>query len=263
MPSVREEETQPKRPRRFYGYVVEMSCVRGKQVLPSPVEPTTRSFNIVINAWAKSGEKDSGRRAEQIFSRMESGMKNARIAHGFHGAVAECKDVEWRDGCLGSEWCAKCRGTGPDEYLMHAIQKWRKRAVGRRDGGSLVQETCIKPNGIMFNSAMLAWVNSGRGRVGAEKMEGILRMMEQLNDSGELGKTDEHDEDDVGLKPTTRTLSLIVDAWAECEKVGKTGEGGESCSTLSRFNGATLSRRTRYQAKLCDFHVMHCSVVKK
>ena len=199
-------------------------CVhQSSKSFPAPVEPTTTSFNIAINAWAKSGEHDSGKRAEQIFTRMEEWLVECKDRHGLNGAAPNARTLS---GVMDA-WAQSGAQKAEERVLrilMHAIHKRRKFLVARRDGESPVEESCIKPNVIMFNSAIHAWVNSGRGRVGAEKTEEILRMMEQLNESGELGETKEYDEDDVGLKPTTKTLSLIVDAWAECEKVDKTGE---------------------------------------
>jgi hypothetical protein len=207
-----------------------MSCHEYKSGA-TPPEPTTRSFNIAINAWAKSGEQDSGERAEQIFTRMENWLLRCQDLAEFHGAVPNARSLS---GVMDA-W-AQSGATAAEEralgILMHAIEKRRRYQQRLREGGPLTEEIVVKPNVIMFNSAIHAWVNSKRGRDGAEKAEAILRIMEQLNETGELGETDANDEDDVGLKPNTRTLSLIIDAWAECESVEKGGEAANRAQDI-------------------------------
>jgi hypothetical protein len=202
-----------------------MSCHEYKSGAMPP-EPTTRSFNIATNAWAKSGEQDSGERAEQIFTRMENWLLKCRDLAEFHGAAPNARTLS---GVMDA-W-AQSGARGAEErvlgILMHAIEKRRNYLQRLREGGPLAEETVVKPNVIMFNSAIHAWVNSKRGHNGAEKAEAILRMMERLNETGELGEIDVNDEDDVGLKPNTRTLSLIIDAWAVCESADKGGEAAK------------------------------------
>jgi hypothetical protein len=207
-----------------------MSCYEYKSGA-TPPEPTTRSFNIAINAWAKSGEQDSGERAEQIFTRMENWLLKCRHLAEFHGAMPNARSLS---GVMDA-WAQS--GTRAAEervlgILMHAIEKRRNYQQRLREGRPLTEKTVIKPNVIMFNSAIHAWVNSKRGHDGAEKAEAILRMMERLNETGELGEIDINDEDDVGLKPNTRTLSLIIDAWAECESVEKGGEAANRAQDI-------------------------------
>ena len=201
------------------------ACLKHKSMDTSlrPPEPTNRSFNIAINAWAKSGEHDSGERAEEIFTRMEHWLMECEDRSDCLGAVPNARTLS---GVMDA-W-AQSGATGAEErvlkILMHAIDKQRAFIQAQRGGGQAIEGTVIKPNVIMHNSAIHAWVNSKRGHEGAEKAEEILRMMERLDESNELGEIDENDDDDVGLKPNTRTLSLIIDSWAECENADKTGE---------------------------------------
>lgn len=210
-----------------------MSCheYKSDKMSSVPPEPTTRSFNIVINAWAKSGEQDSGERAECIFTRMETWFLECRNRPEFHGAAPNARTLS---GVLDA-W-AQSGAKGAEErvlgILMHAIGKRRGYMQKLREEGPHVGEMAIKPNVIMFNSAIHAWVNSGRGHYGAERAEEILRMMERLNETEELGEIDVNDEDDVGLKPNTRTLTLLIDAWAECENIDKTGEAAKRAENI-------------------------------
>jgi pentatricopeptide repeat protein len=197
----------------------------------APPEPTTRSFNIAINAWAKSGEPDSGSHAEQIITRMEQWHLECQEKSQYIGAVANARTMSgvmdaWaQSGVEGAE----DRALG---ILMYAIERQRASVQAIRDGEQPLEGIVVKPNVIMFNSAIHAWVNSKRGQEGAEQAEGILRIMEKLAESGDLGELDESDSDDLGLKPNTRTLSLVIDAWAQCENSEKTGEAAQRAQDI-------------------------------
>lgn len=188
----------------------------------APPEPTTRSFNVVINAWAKSGERDSGERAEHVFTMMENWRQECNGRSDYNGALPNARSLS---GVLDA-W-AQSNASGAEgrasRILMFAIEKQRAAVRCKREGEPAAAGTVIKPNVIMFNSVIHAWVNSNRGQEGAEQAERLLRVMERLDESGELGYTDDSDSDDVGLKPNTRTLSLVVDAWARCESKDKVG----------------------------------------
>ena len=197
----------------------------------APPEPTTRSFNIAINAWAKSGEPDSGSHAEEIITRMEQWHLECQEKSQYNGAVANARTMSgvmdaWaQSGVEGAE----DRALG---ILMYAIERQRASVQAMRDGEPPLEGIVVKPNVIMFNSAIHAWVNSKRGQEGAEQAEGILRIMEKLAESDDLGELDESDSDDLGLKPNTRTLSLVIDAWAQCENSEKTGEAAQRAQDI-------------------------------
>jgi hypothetical protein len=131
-----------------------------------PPEPTTRSFNIAINAWAKSGEQDSGERAEDIFTRMETWFLECRNRPEFYGAAPNARTLS---GVMDA-W-AQSGAKGAEErvlgILMHAIGKQQRYLQKLREEGPHAEEMAIKPNVIMFNSAIHAWVNSERGHDGA------------------------------------------------------------------------------------------------
>lgn len=195
-------------------------CAEGshRSAKVKPPEPTVRSFNIAINSWAKSGEQDSGRRAEGIFTKMEEWERecqeryqsiyvgdapNARSLSGVVDAWAQSQSKEAAERVM--------------IILEHALEKRRQFVLAEKGSSLAVEGTAIKPTVVVFNSTIHAWVNSGQGRYGAEKAEEVLLMLERWNESKELGEDDASDEDDIGLNPNTRTLSLILDAWAQCE----------------------------------------------
>lgn len=197
----------------------------------APPEPNTQSFNIVINAWAKSAEPDSGRHAEGIVARMEQWFLECKENSVYHGAVGNARTMS---GVIDA-W-AQSGVHGAEErvlsILMYTIERQRASLRAKRDGVPHSEGSVVKPNVIMFNSVIHAWVNSNRGQEGAEQAEGILRMMEKLAESNELGEVDENNSDDVGLKPNTRTLSLVIDAWAQSENTDKTGEAAQHAQDI-------------------------------
>lgn len=197
----------------------------------APPEPTTPSFNIPINAWAKSGEADSGTHAEGIVTRMEQWSIECNELPGYHGAVANARTMS---GVMDA-W-AQSGSEGAEErvlsILMYAIQRQQDSVQAQRHGEPPLEGTVVKPNVFMFNAAIHAWVNSERGLEGAEQAEAILRMMEKLAERDELGEVDENDSDDLGLKPTNRTLSLVIDAWAQCENIDKTGKAAQRAQDI-------------------------------
>ena len=194
--------------------------------------PTTKSFNIVANAWAKSGHADAGRRAEQLYSKMEewwhdSQQKELGDGGGFEtetgasAADAACPNVRTLSAVMDA-WAQTGMKEATDRVMAIldvAIQRRHEQQQTRPEGGIVIQ-----PNTILFNSAILSWVNSGKGQLGAEKAQEILEKMESLHQSGELANPDLNaDEDDIGLAPTTQSYSLVMNAWAKSEDDDRTG----------------------------------------
>jgi pentatricopeptide repeat protein len=91
----------------------------------------------------------------------------------------------------------------------------------------------MKPSVIMFNTAINAWAKPNRSCMhGPKKAEDLARWMDDLNKSGELGARDEHDEDDAGLAPNTRSFTSIINAWAESEQYERDGKCAEQAEQI-------------------------------
>lgn len=191
-----------------------------------PPEPSPLSFNIVMNAWAKTGLADAGTRAERVFSMMEDWYYECQTHDCFQGAAPNSRSV-----CGVMDAWSQSRSEGAAERVMAILQvvvERKKRQQLQQQHGiesPLNTGIVVTPVVIMFNSAIHAWVHSNEGKAGAAKAEEVLAMLTELHRSKALGEVDVHDENDIGLVPSTRTFSLVMDAWARSEEKEKNGEG--------------------------------------
>eukprot|EP00978_Attheya_sp_CCMP212_P013605 scaffold34157_cov52-Attheya_sp.AAC.2 len=195
--------------------------------LPPPPEPSAITFNSVCNVYAKSGQEDAGKAAESVFTQMEEWYRECqdmrqknKANFPYKGAAPNHRTVN----CVIDAWAKSTRENAPERVMaiLHVVvERCLNVAQANMDHGDnnerLVDELVIQPNVIIFNSAIHAWAKSGRGRLAAEKAEDILDMLDKLNESGEIVQHNPDDgEADDGLKPNTRTLSLVLEAWACC-----------------------------------------------
>lgn len=197
----------------------------GKSIIPP--EPNQLSFNIAINAWAKSKHEDAGNQAEQIFSKMESWQRECQEYTHFQGATPNSRSV-----CGVMNAWAQSRSKEAAERVMsilHLVVDKKKRQLL---GDLSLSGTVVTPVVIMFNSAIHAWVHSNQGKAGATKAEEVLTMLIELYQSNAFGDVDENDENDIGLAPTTRTFTLVMDAWARSEGTEPNGEGVERAQNI-------------------------------
>jgi len=194
---------------------------------PPPPEPSAITFNSVCNVYAKSGQKDAGKAAESVFTQMEEWYRECqdirqknKANFPYTGAAPNHRTVN----CVIDAWAKSRRENAPERVMaiLHVlVERCLNVAQANMDHGDnneqMVDELVIQPNVIIFNSAIHAWAKSGRGRLAAEKAEDILDMLDKLNESGEMVQHNPDDgEADDGLKPNTRTLSLVLEAWACC-----------------------------------------------
>lgn len=195
-----------------------------KSLIPAP---TTKTFNAVINAWAKSKSKDAGKRAEEIFALMEQWMLECRRS-SLPEAVPNGRTL-----CAVMDAWANSGAVGAADRV-HAILEV---AIERHK--KVVKDGCapfgvvMKPSVIMFNTAINAWAKPTRDCMhGPKKAEDLVRWMDDLNKSGALGARDEYDEDDAGLAPNTRSFTSIINAWAESEQYERDGKCAEQAEQI-------------------------------
>jgi pentatricopeptide repeat protein len=112
--------------------------------------------------------------------------------------------------------------------ILEVVVDRKKRQLEK----GAVFDFTITPIVIMFNSAIHAWVHSNGGKVGATKAEEVLSMLTELHRSKALGEMDANDENDIGLAPSTRTYSLVMDAWARSEEKEANGEGARRAQKI-------------------------------
>lgn len=229
-------------------YLKEDSSVRA--ILPT-APPSERSFNIVLNAWAKSGAEDAGDRAEQVFFQMEEWFLECNSSNNspFRMEPPNAKSLTavleaWsHSGAVGAIERVRV-------VLEHTIRKLTKGPTETQD---TPQETIIMPDTALFNSVIHALVLSHNGIRAAEQAEEILDEMIKLNETIEW---EEHDEDEMRLVPNTRTYSLILNAWAEAES--EIGDGSAARRAESILQRMETSYRHGHKVKPNDIAFTTC-----
>jgi len=192
-----------------------------------PPEPNQLSFNIAINAWAKTGLERAGTKAEQIFSKMEDWHYECIDYKCFHGAAPNSRSV-----CAVMDAWAQSKSNEAAERVMAILQVVVENKTRQLEGKISLPGTVVTPVVIMFNSAIHAWVHSNKGKEGAIMAEEILGQLVKFHQNKVFGEVDEMDENDIGLAPTTRTFSLVIDAWARSEMTEKNGEGAKRAEKI-------------------------------
>jgi hypothetical protein len=235
---------------------------------PPPFEPIDRSYNIVINCWAKSGERDAGFKAQEIINLMNEWR-------------SECTNRLRQGQASSSSSSYYYRASQPNEItIVSAIDAWsRSRHPGapekamklwnegiqlrmeqqpqqqqqQRESVTGASTVPVGSGPILLNATIGVWVRSGRGREGMNRAEEILRHMIRLHEMGV--NSDDADSGDnnsnnspkqaaaaAGSKtvwpfPDARTYNLILSGWADCEKTLKgirPGEGAERAEQVLR-----------------------------
>lgn len=185
----------------------------------SPCEPSIKAWNIAINCWAKSGDLESGRRAESILKKMEDWKSFCNA----HRLIA--KDFPY-SGCLPTErtvtgvldaWSRSRHRHAPENAskLLHSVIE------SQRIGEARYKD--VKLDAAVFNSCITTWTRSGRGREAATKAEEIMQVMNNLNETGDWK---------YNVYPNSRTYTMVLDAWARCEGVEHTGHAAHRAEQI-------------------------------
>jgi pentatricopeptide repeat protein len=217
-------------------------CREKSKIGGNAVFPTIRSFNIVLNAWAKAKSPESGKKAEELFLDMENWFLTCKLESWAEAppngrTLCAIMDAWANSGAIGA-------ASRVQSILQVAIERQKKVYMEKNNE---LYGYAMKPDVIMFNTAIHAWAllkESSRDKTyETRKAENLLRMMESLHESGALGPRDENDGDDAGLIANTRTYSILINAWSEwqCPKLKamqrseyKEGYGAEQAERLLR-----------------------------
>lgn len=205
---------------------------------PPPPEPTTKTFNIVMNCWAKSGSPNAAEHITRILQLMEEWN-------------LECLVTKYYTGCWANErsfvslieaWTFSDPHKAPElalallQEVMFVIRDQSDADVIENGSSlSVVQSRNIKTSThkykdvnldvAVFNAVIYAWVRSNRGRRAATQAEDILQVLIQWSQvvrQNSLSTTGSGNY--LPLLPNTRTYSMIIMAWAECESKEQTGD---------------------------------------
>lgn len=161
------------------------SVALGRLAKRDGIDPDTFSFNQVLSALSRSFMKGAAKRAEELLEYMETAH-----ASGIHPRAKP--DVI----SYSSVIVAHSRSGEPGAALRaeHIFNQMKQRYL---DGARH-----LKPNRICYNSLITAWAKSGEGTYGARKAEALLMEMQ-------LGG--EHDEN---MAPNIVSYNAVLNAWA-------------------------------------------------
>ena len=149
------------------------------------VKVDTISFNAVLDAWARSGDRVAPRRAEQILDHMDELYRS-----GNKGV----KPDRYTYNTLINVW-AKCGERGSAARAEHVLSVMEKRF---RDG-----DHDFKPNTRTYTSVIDAWAKSGE-KGAARRAEQILNnMITRYEAAG-----------DPDVKPNVHTSNAVCNACA-------------------------------------------------
>lgn len=184
---------------------------------PQPPQPTTKTFNIVINAWAKSREKDAGQRAEAVVNLMQEWNTVCEQHNNSDAPQSPSFQKVWPS----------------EQTLVSVVDAWRKsrqpEAAERASGilRSAIEEAKrnrdFKLHPALFHVVLGSWVHCRRGRIAGQHAEEILAMMEECADY--FGNS---------MRPGTQAYALVMEVWMRCEQVEQKGFAAQRAEFLLR-----------------------------
>lgn len=156
------------------------------------VIPDVISFHSVLHAWAKSGAKDSGERAQILFDKM------TQMAHLKQDAPTAQTYAILIDAWASSSSRSNAeRATNILNEIIHTFT-----TADDEDSNILTSAA--------FNSVMKAWANCGKGAHAALQAEKVLQQMEDLANQ-RLVYTTRYEN----FSPNTITYNYLLDAWSK------------------------------------------------
>ena len=137
-------------------------------------KPTVLTYTMVMDAFAKSGEKDAGTKAEALLRHMEmEGVKSNLFCYNM---VINAYTRQGR------------RGGAVDnaERILHELEEIYEKTA----------DPAMKPDVVSYTSLVTAWANSNRRGFGANRAEEILNRMMK-----------------AGCDPNTVTFNAVLKTW--------------------------------------------------
>jgi hypothetical protein len=225
-----------------------------------PAQPTIKTFNIVLNCWAKSNAHEAADRITALVTFMEQWHETCRsynMRHVQNNPKSrslplyddECLPNVRSLLCLIEAWTNGRPNEAPEvtlrilQEVMIATDQYRENnpsvksirdqsdtnnshsSITHMDG----RYQNVQLDEAIFNAVIYAWVRSNRGRSAAIQAEEILQMMIQWS---QVSSNNSKSNRSVPVQPTTRTYSMIIMAWAECETIENRGDAAQRAETI-------------------------------
>jgi uncharacterized protein (DUF736 family) len=191
--------------------------------LKPPPEPNLKTFNIVLNCWSKSAYHAAGLRAARVLRIMEEWTM---LAHTTSNGVymGDAYPNEWSLVSLVDAWTRSGHVDAPERAY-----KYLQEAMKMKPSGSDHTYKNVQLDTPVFNAVIYAHCMR-KDRESAEKAEEILQLMIGWQQT-RLYKCG---DDSQAIRPNTRTYSLVLDAWAQCEGTERDGESAKRAEKILR-----------------------------
>lgn len=151
-------------------------------------QPTTKTFNIALNCWAKSNEYDAGLRAEELWQVLE--VWHCNNDNGKNRRHYGCASNERTMATLVEAW-----GNSGHEETPQRVLHLLKQATIQLRPQKFHKNSPQLVNAIVFTNAVRA-VTRNHHHQGAVYAEEILQLMRQVN-----------------VQPNTRTYAAVLHAY--------------------------------------------------
>ena len=169
------------------------------------VRPNTRTFNVVLNTWAKGGTREAGAKANELLRKMEDRTNQPDIvtyntvlaawsrSAGYFQAQSDSEEIVGKEAAYKAlELLDRIEvqyRTKPDRISYNTtISAFANAAQTCESGISMAKEADslisrmrdrmgIQPDDYSFNGVLLAWSRASGGMSSAQHCESILRSM--------------------------------------------------------------------------------------
>jgi uncharacterized protein (DUF736 family) len=190
--------------------------------LKPPPEPNLKTFNIVLNCWSKSAYHAAGLRAARVLGIMEEWTLFAKTGNGVY--MGDAFPNEWSLVALMDAWTRSGHPDAPERAY-----RYLREAMNLSQTGSDHMYKNVQLDTPVFNAVIYAHCMR-KDRKSAEKAEEILQLMIGWQQT----RLYKYGDDSQAIRPNTRTYSLVLDAWAQCEGTERDGESAKRAEKILR-----------------------------
>lgn len=164
---------------------MQTARVLRKLVQRDGIDPDFFSFNQVLAVIAKSQQRGSGIRAEELLRYMDKSYQMGVHPNAKPDAASFTSVITAY---------TRCGDDGSAIKAQNLLEEMKDRAAKG--------ETHLTPTVICYNALIDCWAKSGAGTMGARKAEALLQEMREMFDSGEK------------LSPNLMSYNGVLNAWA-------------------------------------------------
>lgn len=183
--------------------------------------PGISAYSLVLDAYANSGDRDAGIKAEELIRHMR--------ASGKVNPNAKCYNI------IIKAWTRAGRNRGSAENAERVLDEMEQ--FYEKSG-----DESVRPDVVSFTSVINAWANSGTHGQGAERAEEILNKMEEMAVAG-----------NGTARPNTVTYNAVLSAWC---KSGDSRAAARTEALLRRMEEHRQAGNAHVKPDLISFNTL-------